>query len=329
MKQRIVLVTGGTGYVGSVLVPRLAEEGYKVRVYCSQLFGNSISGLEGVEFIQGDIRDTTLLDKAMEDVTQVVHLAGVVTDELVAMNTALAYQVNVEATAELCRIGLSHKISRLVYASSSSVYGSVNHDATEDDIPYPQTEYARMKLDGEKVIREYRDDFTVTYLRSATACGPAPRMRLDTIVNIFSKQAWFDQRITVHGGDQWRSNIHVQDVAEAYRALMEASAHLVQNQVFNCTRTNLQASGIAYLVGHVYKAYGTCTIDVDLTQKDTRNYRLSSQKLTDILAWSPQRSITQAIEDNFAWFQTGGIQDPNSDLYYNNRRMAPMMKERV
>ena len=329
MKQGIVLVTGGTGYVGSVLVPRLAREGYKVRVYCSQLFGNSIEGLEGVEFVQGDMRDTALLDTAMQDVTHVIHLAGVVTDELVAMNPSLAYQVNVEATAELCRIGQSHKISRLVYASSSSVYGSVDHDATEDNIPHPMTEYAQMKLDGEKVIREFRDDFTVTYLRSATACGPAPRMRLDTIVNIFSKQAWFDQRITVHGGDQWRSNVHVEDVAEAYHKLLYSPAILVHDQAFNCTCRNMQASGIAYLVGHVYTAYGTCTIDVDPTKQDSRNYRLSSQKLTDILAWSPQRSITQAIEDNFAWFQTGGIQDPNSDLYYNNRRMAPMMKERV
>ena len=327
--HEMILVTGGTGYVGSVLVPRLAREGYKVRVYCSQLFGNSIEGLEDVEFIQGDIRDTTLLDKAMEDVTHVIHLAGVVTDELVAMNPSLAYQINVEATGELCRIGLSHKISRLVYASSSSIYGSVDHDVTEDAIPCPITEYGQMKLDGEKVIREFREQFTVTYLRSATACGPAPRMRLDTIVNIFSKQAWFDHHITVHGGGQWRSNIHVEDVAKAYHALLQAAPHLVHDQAFNCTRSNLQALVIAQMVQSAYETFGGCAIHVDSSKQDPRNYRLSTQKLINTLVWYPWRSIYQAIQDNFTWFQSGGIQEPNSDLYYNNRRMASMMKEGV
>ena len=334
--NKLVLVTGGLGYVGSALVPHLAANGYRVRVYDTMLFGNHLEGTPNVEFVKGDIRDYDTLAQAVKGCGAVVHLAGIVTDALVDMNPGLARKINVQATTSLCRIAWAARVERFVYASSSSVYGTQPEGvfATEDMLPLPKvlgkppwplTEYALSKLAGENITLSFSatDGFCTTALRSATCCGPAPRMRLDTIVNTFSAQAYFKKRIEVHGGDQWRSNVHVRDAAKAYRLLLEAPAEKVNGRAFNLVRECATAIDIARAVADIIPA----EIHVDETKKDIRHYRMSGDLLRETLGWAPQCSIAEAVADNLAWFRAGKITDMDADLYWNTKRMAQAMKE--
>lgn len=327
MPERRVLVTGGTGYIGTVLAPLLASRGVPVRVYCSMAFGNAIAGCPGVEFVTADIRDAGALRHAMDGVTDVVHLAGIVTDELVDMNPALAARVNEDGTRALCQAARRAGVERLVYASSSSVYGSQDDVCTEGTPPRPQTAYARMKLAGERIVNEEAGGMAVCSVRSATCCGPAPRMRLDTIVNVFSAQAFFDGRVKVHGGDQHRSNVHVRDAAELYAWLLDQPRDATHLQAFNCVRSWAKASEIALLVQtEVFRATGhPVGVDVDETKRDARHYRIASVRLP-ALGWTPRSSIEEAVWDNVRWFQSGGVKDWKDDVFYNTRRMAAAMK---
>ena len=321
-----VLVTGGLGYVGSVLVPYLATK-HQVRVFDSMLFGNSIEGTPNVEFVKGDITDGDALAKALQGQEAVIHLAGVVTDDLVDMNPVYARLVNQTATERLCLRAIAAGVKRLVYASSSSVYGSQEEPCTEESPTNTETAYAETKLVAERIcLFQASQHMTAVAVRSATCCGPAPRMRLDTIVNVFSKQAWFDGKITVFGGSQYRSNIHVQDVAEFYALLLEAPAEEVNGQVFNAVMeygSALQIARKVVMVAHVFGKH--ITIDVDFTKKDTRQYRMSGAKAHRVLGWTPRRSIAEAVRDNFVWFAQGGVPDPNDDLYWNTRRMKDVV----
>ena len=345
--MRRVLVTGGSGYVGSALVPVIAQR-YSVRVLETMMFGNSIEGTPNVEFIKGDIRDRGAVSEALRDVTDVIHLAGIVTDELVDMNPILATEVNNTAMHQLCELAARGGIQRFIYASSSSVYGAQSEVCTEETIPNPMTAYAKTKLEGERILDDYArptvdvtgfgkpehsevvftdEGMTTVSVRCATLCGPAPRMRLDTIVNVFSKQAWFDGRITVHGGSQYRTNINVQDAVNFYAFLLDAPAERIAGRCFNLTHGNHTALALAQLVRDRALLFGrNVEIVVDLTKHDPRSYRMDASRMRQELGVRLRYTLADAIDANFRWFQDGNIKDPNDDLYYNNRRMAPLMR---
>lgn len=319
--MRKVLITGATGYVGTAIVPKLARK-YPIVSYCSEHFGNAISWVPNVTFIKGDIRDANGLRLALDGVTDVIHLAGIVTDELAAMNPELARDININGMQTLLNLCEQAGVQRFIYASSSGVYGTQTQGevATEETTPKPWSAYMQTKLDGEALL--WKAKLTGVAVRSATCCGPAPRMRLDTIVNVFSKQAFFDGIIKVNGGDQWRSNVHVQDIAELYRTLLDVPEVLIRNQVFNATCQNAMAGAIAGMVRDVIP----CTIDIDRSKPDSRHYRMDATKAHTRLGWMPKRTIVKAIEDNRAFFEGGGITNPNDDLFYNTRRMQELMK---
>ena len=322
-----VLVTGATGYVGSVLTPMLAEQ-VSVRTLDTEAFGNSILGAPNVEFMQGDIRDLPTLRQAVKGVDTVVHLAGIVTDELVDMNAEYSFDVNIRGMQRLCREAFLAGVQRFIYASSSSVYGAQDTVCNEGTEPKPQTDYARQKLGGEGIFQGYVDLMRCISIRSATACGPAPRMRLDTIVNTFCAQAYFKKKITVWGGQQYRSNIHVADVAELYCKLATVKDPETiprGHQIFNAVRDFHSAAQLAEMVRGVIP----CEVVIDETRVDSRSYRMESRvsgHLRNWLGWTPSRSIVQAIRDNLAWFEAGNIKDPNSDLFFNTRRMEGIMR---
>jgi len=304
-------------------VPALANY-WPVRAYDSQTFGNAIAGTPNVEHVQGDIRDWDSLGRAMEGVTDVVHLAGIVTDELVAQNVEKARQINCDAMMGLLVLCDAHNVRQLILMSSSSVYGNTDGSPADETMtPRPQTQYGLQKWGQEKMVLANTSLTPAVIVRSATLCGPAPRMRLDTIVNIFSKQAYFDKVITVHGGDQYRTNVHVADVVELFTRLLNTPTAMVNREIFNITAGNHTALEIARIVQKV--AGGDIQVDAD--KRDPRSYRMSAAKLRNTLGFKPRRTLEDAVRDNLAWFQAGHIADPNSDLWYNNRRMAPMMRE--
>ena len=355
-----ILVTGGSGYVGSVLVPMLAKlEGvshyvstlehpsryppqavfdgrpaHHIRVLETMAFGNPIEGTENVEFMQGDIRDAETVKRALDSMDAVIHLAGIVTDELVDLNKDFAYSVNVKATRDLVEAAYVGSVKRFLYASSSSVYGH----AAEGDAPVrenvpclPKTSYAVQKYQAEQIVLGYaQNGFVTSAVRQATACGPAPRMRLDTVVNVFSKQAYFDGKITVHGGSQYRSNVHVQDAAEFYCLLLEAPAEDVNGQNWNVTSGNLPVREIAELVAGTFRDFQAPELIpappiIVQDVADARSYRLDATKARRVLGWTAKRTVADAARDNFTWFRAGKIANPNDAIYRNTDRMRETM----
>lgn len=317
-----VLVTGGSGYIGSKTVPLVAKL-YPTIVLETMEFGNPIEGTENTIFIKGDIRDEDLFAQIIyeEKITDIIHLAAIVTDALVDMNPARGREVNNSAWAAMLHIASGFPdVKRVIYASSSSVYGSQKIICDEDTPPKPMTEYAASKLYGEEILFNWKDRFETVAIRCATACGPAPRMRLDTIVNIFCAQAYWKKEITVFGGKQWRSNIHVEDIATLYTGLLEMPPELIKGKVFNATAVNHVALELAEMVNDIIPAKITVTDD-----KDDRNYRMDADKLWRELAYGPQFTIYNAIKDNLDYFESGAITDPDDDLYFNTKRMAERM----
>jgi len=319
--ERKVLVTGATGYVGTSIVPLIAKR-WPVRAYCRMDFGNAIANTRNVEFMKADMRDTAALAEALEGITDVIHLAGIVTSELAKMNPNLTRDINVRAMDHLCRLAALSGVSRFIYASSSGVYGTVLEDATEETMPNPEDIYMQTKLDGEKILEAYAGDYTVCSVRMASLCGPAPRMRLDTIVNLFSMQAYFKGLITVWGGNQWRTNLHGQEAAGFYQLLLNVSPLLIHREVFNITSGNHIATALASLVADIIPS----EVVIDRDKVDERHYRMSAEKAKSILGWKPKRTVEDAIRDNVAWFAAGKVKDPDDVIYYNTRRMESMMK---
>lgn len=320
-----ILITGATGYIGSVLTPMLAQH-VPVRTLDTQNFGNAIAGTPNVEFIQGDIRDRRVVQEALQGVDSVIHLAGIVTDELVDMGLGHSHSVNVLAMKQLCDMSTYAGVERFIYASSSSVYGSQETECYEGTQPQPQTAYAGMKLAGEYILNQFKERFWAFSVRSATCCGPAPRMRLDTIVNTFCAQAYFKGQINVWGGDQYRSNIHVEDVADLYCKLVLVREPMIRSGYFiNAVRQYHTAAELARMVQQIIP----CEVVIDQLKVDARSYRMRSINgpLMEMrVGWSPDKTIEDAVRDNLAWFQAGKIIDPDSDLMYNTRRMADIVK---
>jgi nucleoside-diphosphate-sugar epimerase len=312
-----VLVTGGTGYLGSSLVPELVSSGHQVRTFDTQLFGANIT--PNVENIVGDIRDEAAVDDAVQGMECVIHLAGVVTDDLVDLNRDLAHAVNIEGTYNVMQSAELAGVERVIYSSSSSVYGSAGDTPHNEDSPTkPETVYAAQKLEAEKVVMTFSLSCNIAF-RMATLCGPAPRMRLDTIVNIFSAQAYFKPHvIQVWDGTQFRSNLHVQDAVRAY---VDAVTHGVCG-VFNLSDGYHTALEIA---NKVKEMHHLAKVQVDPTRKDTRQYKLTSQRASELLHFLPKYGIEKAVVDNFRHFAATGL-DPSDPIYTNTKRMAEFMQ---
>jgi nucleoside-diphosphate-sugar epimerase len=325
-----VLITGGSGYVGSKLVEMLATTSHYVTVFETQIFGNPIEHLSSsrIRFVEGDIRDVSALKSAAFRADCVIHLAGVVTDELVDMNPSFGHSVNVTGTENVVEACRFNEVPRLIYASSSSVYGetaeAVIPDETHDAVP--KTLYAEQKLAGEKICLSYSDaSHVATAVRQATAMGPAPRMRLDTVVNIFSKQAWFDGVVTPFGGEQYRSNIHVRDAAGLYITLLHADPEIINGQVWNWTDENLKVKEIAFRVAEAAQQRGKDVTVKVKNIKDNRSYRLNADKARRVLGMEPAFGVSAAANDNFTFFAESKL-DADDPIYYNNKRMADVVK---
>ena len=314
-------------FLWKFLVPLLAQK-YRVIVYDTMQFGNSLVGTPNVVFIKGDIQDIDKLSDAMKFCETVVHLAAIVTDELCAMNPEYAVKVNYDGSKNLVEACRVNGVKRLIYASSSGVYGSQRNGAfaTEGIVPKPETVYMETKLAAEQYLREAaeKNGYEFAAVRSATCCGPAPRMRLDTVVNTFCKQAWFDNEIKVWGGSQWRSNIHVRDAAGFYQFLvdMDSAPFRGPMPIFNINRSVQQVLNIAQLVRALCPKSSNIVIENIV---DTRDYRIESKYVWNRFKWCPLQSIETAIQENFAFFKAGGF-DPTDDLYWNTRRMAETVK---
>lgn len=317
-----IFITGGAGYVGSSLVPRLLRLGYNVTVYDLLIYGeNVLEPHKNLKILKGDIRDQTLLKKSIINQDIVIHLACISNDPSFELNPKLGKSINLESFEPLVKICKKNNVRRFLYASSSSVYGlKTEKNVCEDISLEPLTDYSKYKADCEKILNGYgSDDFVVSTLRPATVCGYAPRQRLDVIVNILTNHAYYKKEIQIFGGKQLRPNIHIEDMSRAYVELINAKSNLINKEVFNIGSTNHSVIEIAEKVkqniGH----------NVELkTRKsdDIRSYHISSQKIKDILGFKTNLTISDAVVDLKKAFDNKLLNDTfNNENYFNIKKM--------
>lgn len=320
-----VLVTGGAGYVGAVLVPKLLKKGYRVKNIDLYLYGedvlSSVKGHPNLIEIKGDIRDRNLLQREIPGTDAIIHLACISNDPSYELDPELGKSINYDAFISLVDIARKSKVKRFIYASTSSVYGvKEDEEVTEDLTLEPLTDYSKYKALCEKVLLEAAtDDFVVTIIRPATVCGYSPRLRLDLIVNIFVNQAINKGEITIFGGGQKRPNIHIEDITDLYVEFLKFPAAKIQSNIFNAGYENYTLKEIAEKVRH---AIGKPIPIKVLPTDDNRSYHVSSEKIKRELGFTPRHTIEEAILDLKKAFEDGKVPNPTDDMkYYNIKTM--------
>jgi nucleoside-diphosphate-sugar epimerase len=319
-----VLVTGGAGYVGAVLVPKLLRSGYRVKVLDLYLYGDdvldSVKEDPNLEQIKGDMRDRKLLESILPGCNAVIHLACISNDPSFDLNPDLGKSINYDAFLDLVDVSKQNGISRFIYASSSSVYGIKEDENVTEDLPLePLTDYSKYKALCEKVLLEAREPgFAALVLRPATVCGYSPRLRLDLTVNILTNLAINNNKITVFGGEQKRPNIHIGDVTDLYVKSLEWPEEAIDGKIYNAGYENHRVIEIAEIVREIVGS----KVEIIVTPTDdNRSYHISSEKIRQDLGFVPTYTINQAVESLVTAFETGLIPDPTNDLYYNIKTM--------
>lgn len=322
--MRRVLVTGGAGYKGCVLVPRLLKAGYEVVVYDLMLFGSSgLPSDERLRIIRGDIRDAGSYAAAVEGCDSVIHLACISNDPSYELDPALSKTINYDAFEPMVQASKNAGVQRFVYVSSSSVYGISNAaEVTEEHPLVPLTEYSKYKALCETVLDKHRSgNFAAVIIRPATVCGYSPRMRFDLTVNILTNHAIRRGVITVFGGEQKRPNIHLDDISEVYVNMLEYPASLVDGEVFNVGYENHTVGQLAEMAKAVVEREFPEKAPIRIATtgtNDNRSYHVSSRKIAAKLGYRPSRTIEDAMRDLCSAFKAGKFEDSLSNDDYIN-----------
>ena len=333
MKFKNVLVTGGAGYVGSLLVPQLLDAGYKVTVYDIMYFGDDFLPKRNpnLTLIAGDIRETAKLARTLNEVDAVIALACISNDASFELDEKLSTSINLHAFEPMVVAAKAAGVKRFVYFSSSSVYGvSESPDVTEEHPLVPLTLYNKYKGMCEPLLFKHQSpEFACVTIRPATLCGYAPRQRLDLSVNILTNHAINNNKITVFGGTQKRPNLHIQDMVDLYKLLLEVPDEKIAGQIFNAGFQNMSIMEIAEVVKRVveetFPEKGSIPI-VTTPTDDIRSYHVNSDKIRRILGYQPKRTVEDAVRDLCAAFKAGKLPKSLEDTFYFNVRRLKELK---
>jgi len=333
MRFKNVLVTGGAGYVGSLLVPQLLDLGYKVTAYDMMYFGDHFlpKGNSNLRVVQGDIRDAAKLAQEFKGIEAVINLACISNDASFELNEALSTSINLDAFEPMVVAAKSAGVKRFIYCSSSSVYGvSESPDVTEDHPLVPLTLYNKYKGMCEPLLWKHQSkEFVCVAIRPATLCGYAPRQRLDLSVNILTNHAINAGKITVFGGSQKRPNLHVQDMCDLYKLLLEVPDEKIAGQTFNAGVQNLSIMEIAQIAKRVVQEEFPEKGDIPIVTtptNDIRSYHVNSDKIRRVLGFVPKRSIEDAVRDLCKAFKAGKLPKSMDDTFYFNVRRLKELK---
>lgn len=317
-----IFITGGAGYVGANLVPKLLSEGYEVTVLDLMIYGEDVlSNHERLTKIEGDIRDEKLLSEIIPGHDAVIHLACISNDPSFELNPTLGKSINLDPFEPLVKVAKTNGVKRFIYASSASVYGIKDTpEVTEDMKLEPLTDYSIFKAECEKILANYySDEFTCVTIRPATVCGYSPRLRLDLTVNILTNFAINKGFIKVFGGEQKRPNLHIEDMTDLYCELLKLPKEQINGKIFNAGYENFKVKEIANMVRNVVG--DKVEIKVEPTN-DNRSYHISSEYIKKEIGFVPRHSIEDAVKDLKEAFDNGLI--PNSfenEKYFNVKLM--------
>ena len=321
-----ITITGGAGYVGSALIPDLINRGYEVTVVDLFMYGEDVFGdaqnSERLKLVRADIRDQDRLSQAFANQDAVIHLACVSNDPSFELDPELGTSINYDAFFGLLNAVKEKDVKRLIYASSSSVYGVKDEtNVREESSCEPLTDYSKYKLQCEEVLsRTDLGETEYVILRPATVCGYATRLRLDVIVNILTINALARKNIKVFGGAQLRPNLNIKDMVRVYATALEASSDLISGEVFNAGYENRSVADLATMV-HEEVGDPDVTITVEPTD-DLRSYHINSDKIERVLGFAPQYSIREAVQSICKAYRSGLIDEALTDSrFYNIRRM--------
>ena len=326
-----ITVIGGGGYVGSLLVPALIDENYKVSVIDlfifgspEKVFGHYIKN-ENLTCIQGDVRDLNLVESTIKNSNTIIHLACISNDPSFELNPNLGKSINYDCFLPLLKMCKKQNIQRFVYASSSSVYGIKDEaSVTEDLICDPLTDYSKYKLMCEEILlNESNNNFCATVLRPATVCGFSLRTRLDVIVNILTNHAYNKKKITIFGGSQKRPNIHIKDMVRAYLAVLKEKTTNISDQIFNVGYQN-------YTLNQISQMVIKCTnLNIEVNHEptdDLRSYHVSSKKISNRINFKPLYSVEDAISELCLAFKNGLLPNSFDDPRYFNIKTMQKIK---
>ena len=305
-----LLITGGCGYIGTVLTQQLLDEGHEICVVDIQWFGNHIKPHPRLTVLKQDVRDTDAIP--LGGVEAIIHLANIANDPSVELNPTLSWEVNVLAAQQLADRAVRAGVKQILFGSSGSVYGLKDEpQVTEDLTLVPISVYNKTKMVAERVLLSYAGQMQVHCIRPATVCGYSPRMRLDVSVNMFTMQALKNGKITVFGGQQTRPNIHIQDMVNVYRHFLVKPE--LASGCYNAGFENITILDIAERVKKKIPA------EIVVTESnDPRSYRQNSDKLL-ATGFTQKFTVSDAINEITDKYKAGELVD--NDQCYTVRWM--------
>lgn len=322
-----VLVTGAGGYVGSLLVPRLLEAGYQVVALDKYIFGDPPASAPSLRVVQCDVAH---IDPHMLDgIDAIVHLAAFSNDPSCELDENLTVQVNHEATVRLAKAAKERGVGQFIFASSCSVYGASNGEASTESSPLkPISLYAKCKAESEKELRQLSDDeFHTTMLRKATLFGLSPRMRFDLVVNIMSLHALTKGKLTVHGGGtQWRPLLHVSDAADAYITCLQKGKETPNGQAYNLVTENTRIIDLARYIAE--RVPGT-QLEIEGYSADSRDYNVDGGEFTRRFGFVPNYDIARGVNEIIKAIDSQQFEDHDNPVYHTVRMWKDVLERPV
>jgi nucleoside-diphosphate-sugar epimerase len=321
-----VLVVGGGGYVGCVLVEELLAKGYSVRILDRLFFGEQAIKhlMDRVELVVEDMRDFN--ESHVEGCSAVINVGGLSNDPTAEFDPKANQELNTKASIKVGEVAKRGGVPRMLFASSCSIYdhgvGDERHDVLLDETAdlSPRGAYASSKFAAEQALLDMSDaDFCVTSFRKGTIFGFSPRMRYDLVVNSFVKDALSKGRLSVHyGGEMWRPLIDIKDVARAYVMALEVDGENMNGQIFNLTAGNFRISELALRVQRALVDMGLkIELDIDYSYRLVRSYRVSNQKIADVLRFEPRVELEESVQNMVNEIERWGYTDFSHPRYYN------------
>ena len=328
-KIKSILVTGGAGYIGSVLTHKLVELGYNVRIIDSLIYGgDGISDLiskNSVELIEKDIRDEKTLNEAVKDIDCIIHLAAIVGDPFCKKIPVAAKQINEDATKKLVNISKKQGVKRFIFASTCSNYGSASTIVDENSPIQPLSLYSKTKVNSENFILNTKNSsFEPCILRFATAHGLSPRMRFDLLLQEFLRDAILDKKIRIYGPNFWRPLSHVDDISNACITTIKSSKNLISGQVYNVGNTSENYT--KKMLAEIIQEFVPSTeIEITGSKTDLRTYKVSFDKIKSNLKFISKKTIRNSIQDILSKIEKGNL-DPRASEFSNMSKLTERVK---